>query len=268
MIYIVTVHYRTDKWIDLQMRYIRKHIHEPYRIYACINGVKQKYTDLYYFYSEEEGSHAEKLKYLASEIIPKSNDDDILMFIDGDAFPINSELVPFVKEKITKHKLVAIRRDENAGDIQPHPSFCATTVGFWKQIQGDWGRGYCWKNSQGKEVTDIGGNLLRILNDNNIDWFPLTRTNKKDLHPIWFGIYGNMIYHHGAGFRPPTCRSDATTVLDKIALKIGREFQKHRGLRRVGNKIISGWILIRLPQWERIYRQICMNEQFYLMFQT
>ena len=268
MIYIVTVHYRTDKWIDLQIRYIKKHIHEPYRIYACINGVEQKYTDLYYFYSEEEGSHAEKLKYLASEIIPKSNDDDILMFIDGDAFPISSELVPFVKEKITKHKLVAIRRDENTGDIQPHPSFCATTVGFWKQIQGDWGRGYYWKNPQGKEVTDVGGNLLKILNDNNIDWFPLIRTNKKDLHPLWFGIYGNMIYHHGSGFRPPTCRADAATVLDRIVFKISRQFQKHRGLRRVGDIIISGWILIREPQWERIYRQICMNEQFYLMFQT
>ena len=268
MIYIATVHYRTDKWIDLQMRYIRKHIHEPYRICACMNGLEQQYSDLYYFYSEQEGSHAEKLNYLASEIIPISNDDDILMFIDGDAFPISSELVPFAKEKIAKHKLVAIRRDENARDIQPHPSFCATTVGFWKQIRGDWGRGYCWKNSRGKEVTDIGGNLLKILNDNNIDWFPLTRTNKKDLHPIWFGIYGNMIYHHGAGFRPPTSRAYGVTVLDRIVLKIGRELQKHRGLRPVGDTIISGWIMIRSPQGERIYRQICVNEQFYLMFQT
>ncbi len=268
MIHIATVHYRTDKWIDIQMRYIEKHITEPYRIYACVSGVERNYADLYYFCSEEEGRHAEKLNYLASEIIAKSNDDDILMFIDGDAFPISSELVPFVREKITKHELVAIRRDENNIDIQPHPSFCATTVGLWKQIRGDWGKGYYWVNSRGKEVTDVGGNLLKILNDNNIDWFPLTRTNKKDLHPLWFGIYGNMVYHHGAGFRPPTCSADTATVIDRIAFKISRQFQKHRRLRRVGDIIISGWILLRLPQWARIYRQICTNEQFYLMFQT
>jgi hypothetical protein len=29
----------------------------------------------------------------------------------------------------------------------------------------------------------------------------LTRTNTVDLHPVWFAIYGDVVYHHGAGFR-------------------------------------------------------------------
>ena len=61
--------------------------------------------------------------------------------------------------------LLAVKRLENNGDIQPHSLFCATTVGFWRQINGDWNYGYEWLNNQNRHVTDVGGNLLKILND-------------------------------------------------------------------------------------------------------
>ena len=32
-------------------------------------------------------------------------------------------------------------------------------------------------------------------------WVQLLRTNGSALHPMFFGIYGNVVYHHGAGFR-------------------------------------------------------------------
>jgi hypothetical protein len=99
-----------------------------------------------------------------------------------------------------------VRRDENLGDRQPHPSFCLTTVGFWTAVDGDWHRGYEWTSSTGDRVTDVGGNLLGILSEHGTPWRPLLRTNRVDLDPLWFGIYGDVVYHHGAGFRPPLAR--------------------------------------------------------------
>ena len=99
-----------------------------------------------------------------------------------------------------------MRRSENLGDPQPHPCFCLTTVGFWFEIEGDWSRGYEWESSIGVPATDVGGNLLGILNERDIEWRPLLRTNQVNLDQLWFGIYDNVAYHHGAGFRRKVAR--------------------------------------------------------------
>ena len=122
------------------------------------------------------------------------------MFIDGDAFPI-APIGPFLRDKLERYPLVAVRRDENNGDPQPHPSFCVTTAGFWRGLPGDWRRGHTWTNPQGKQVTDVGGNLLGLLEDAGIEWYPMLRTNKVNPHPLQFGVYEDLVYHHGGGFR-------------------------------------------------------------------
>jgi hypothetical protein len=57
-------------------------------------------------------------------------------------------------------------------------------------------------------TTDVGGNLLRALERAGDDWTPLLRSNRVNLHPLWFGVYGNVVYHHGAGFRWAVGRVD------------------------------------------------------------
>ena len=102
-------------------------------------------------------------------------------------------------------RLVAVQRYENNGDIQPHPCFCVTTIGFWRQIGGDWHAGETWLDRDDNEVTDVGGNLLAILKERDIHWLPLRRVNRVNPHPLLFGLYGDddgpIVYHHGAGFR-------------------------------------------------------------------
>jgi hypothetical protein len=39
----------------------------------------------------------------------------------------------------------------------------------------------------------------------------MLRSNKRDLHPLWFGVYENLVNHHGAGFRKPAMRTDEAT---------------------------------------------------------
>src|SRR5919198_425248 len=54
---------------------------------------------------------------------------------------------------------------------------------------------------QDQKVTDVGGNLLGLLEARGIEWYPLLRTNKVNPHPLQFGVYGDLVYHHGGGFR-------------------------------------------------------------------
>src|SRR5262245_49163010 len=160
MIHIATVHWNTGKWIDIQLSYLQKHLRSPYRIYAWLNDVPSVPPDAFYYTcSEPVVSHAIKLNILADIIYFSSNQgDDILIFLDGDAFPIG-DIELLIDKKLSDHRLIAVQRLENSGDIQPHPCFCATTVGFWKSIGGDWKAGYPWRNNEGRWVSDVGGNL-------------------------------------------------------------------------------------------------------------
>ena len=221
MIRVATVHWRDPRWIDVQLRYLERYLPQPHLVYTDLEGIDvdqhgpkfHHVADLAATKSFENGifSHTEKLNALAQTIAAEADPDDVLLFLDGDAFPIAS-VAPFLEEKLAHWPLAAVRRDENLDDVQPHPAFAATTVGFWQEIGGDWNPGYTWPNSAGKEVTDAGGNLLGILRERGIEWYPLLRTNRRNLRPLWFAVYDDLVYHHGAGFRGGLCRRDREAI--------------------------------------------------------
>lgn len=214
MIHIATVHWRTDRWVDIQLKHLRKHLKTPYRIYAWFNDVTPARLDPFFFTCfEPVKEHEIKLNIMAKVVCALAeSEDDILIFLDGDAFPV-ADLEPFLAEKLPIHKLIAVQRRENNGDTQPHPCFCATTVRFWKQIKGDWKRGHKWQDADGHWITDVGGNLLKQLADEKVNWHPMIRSNRRNPHPVFFAIYDSLVYHHGAGFR------DSVTRLDQAGLK-------------------------------------------------
>ena len=273
MIHIATVHWQTDKWIDIQIRYLKRFIKEDFRIYAFLNDLPSDHSGkFYYSCTEPILKHAVKLNILG-EIIKFCSKDkkDIIIFLDGDAFPVG-DVLKLIMSKIGKHKLLAIQRIENNGDKQPHPSFCATTVGFWIEIKGDWKSGYKWKNNQGKLITDIGGNLLGLLKERNIEWYPLHRTGQLHEHPLWFAIYDNVVYHHASGFRKGHGRityqikgiekirnKPLTKIFDKIpddfiiALK-----EKYHPLKRFKRKVNEKYWRLN----EQVYKKIKTEDPF------
>jgi hypothetical protein len=180
VINVVTVHWKSDKWIDPQLAYLERNISEPYRVFAALRGIDRRHWGRFHFAADLEGDHPQKLKALAKIVMTESDPDDLLVFI--------------------------VRRDENLGDRQPHPCFAFTTCGFWAEIRGGWQKGGTWTNAKGETVTDVGGNLLQKLEERGIEWLPLLRTNTENLHPLWFAVYGHHVYHHGAGFRPRQSR--------------------------------------------------------------
>jgi len=219
LIHVATVHWRNDRWIEPQRQYLERSVEQPFRIWADLEGVAaapgafHHVQDLAASKTFENGifSHTEKLNALAVAIAAEAAPDDLLLFLDGDAFPI-APVDAALAEALARVPLVAVRRDENLDDEQPHPSFCATTVGFWAELGGDWNPGYAWKNAAGKDVTDAGGNLLGLLRERGADWQPLLRTNRVNLRPLWFGVYSDLAYHHGAGFRGGLCRRDREAI--------------------------------------------------------
>lgn len=217
MLHIATVHWETDKWIDIQLEYLQRNIKQPFKTYAFLSGDAIAHSaKFFYACSEPIKEHAIKLNLLANVIeLVAESESDPLIFIDGDAFPVNP-LDDFIAQTLNHSPLAAIQRLENVGDIQPHPSFCITTVGFWKRIDGDWKEGYEWITTQGIPRTDVGGNLLKILNDSQIEWKTLCRTSQLTDHPVMFGIYSDLIYHHGAGFRVPLSRYDRLKPLGTV----------------------------------------------------
>lgn len=254
----MTVHWKDDRWVDIQLKYLNKNINVPFRVYAFLNSLPGNHRSKYFYASTEDiESHAVKLNLLAdmAAMSHSAGQDDWLMFIDGDAFPI-ADIVSFGRDKLGNYPLLAIRRTENNGDIQPHPCFCLTTIGFWKDIDGDWNRGYEWRDPAGRKVTDVGGNLLEILNQRRINWYPMSRSNKRDMHPLWFGIYEDVIYHHGAGFRQPRSRIDSQIHgIEKF----------HPGDRKriVNEKIIRPNTALH----EKVYQSILDDTDFYRYFQ-
>lgn len=212
MIHVLTAHYSTDRWIESQLQYLARNLDRPHRVVADLEGVDDRAGagfDVVTNLSAEAGvsvAHPEKLNRLAEQAVRQSADDDVLMFLDGDAFPI-SPLGDFLSERLERFPLAAVRQDENLGDIQPHPCFCVTTAGFWREIGGDWSPA-AWRDQAGREVVDVGGKLLWILRERGIEWSPLLRTNRHNLHPVLCGVYEDRVYHHGAGFRPAFVRAD------------------------------------------------------------
>jgi hypothetical protein len=187
--------------VDIQRRYLERYVPGEYRVYAFLNGLPAEHSRKFFYSSTEPvKDHATKLNLLSDVIaFAAAEDSDPLIFIDGDAFPI-APLDDMLESLKSEAPLVAVRRAE-LGDPQPHPCFCLTTVGFWRRIGGDWHPGHKWENTAGRKVTDVGGNLLRLLDGGAIAWRALERSNTVNLHPLYFGVYGDVVYHQGGGFR-------------------------------------------------------------------
>jgi hypothetical protein len=200
MLYIATVHYRSPRWIEIQTRHLREHIRVPFETWTSLERIDASYGSHFDRVIEQRGQHPGKLNHLALEIAQVAHEDDLLMFLDGDAFPI-ADPMPLVGDALARAPLVAVRRAENVGDPQPHPCFCVTTVGFWRGLPGDWSGGYTWVGEDGRRDTDVGGNLLRALELDELPWVPILRSNRRNPDPLFFAVYGDILYHHGAAFR-------------------------------------------------------------------
>ena len=71
-------------------QFFKKYIQPPYSVFACLNGIKtEPHTEKFtYINTENIKDHGTKLNLLADKILKQANDDDLILFVDGDAFPV------------------------------------------------------------------------------------------------------------------------------------------------------------------------------------
>lgn len=200
LLHVATIHHKSPRWIEIQAGYLQRHISVPFQTWSSLEGIDRSYASHFDRVLEQRGPQAGKLNHLAREISYVAADDDLIMFLDGDAFPIADPL-PVVMHGLARAPLVAVRRAEVQDEPQPHPCFCVTSVGAWRALRGDWSSGWAWPRENGELVSDVGANLLRALELSQTPWVELLRTNGSKLHPLSFAIYGDVVYHHGEGFR-------------------------------------------------------------------
>lgn len=281
MIHVATVHWRSNSWIDPQLRYLERFLPGPFRVYAFLYRVPGDHSGKFFYSSAEPiKDHATKLDLLGDVITFAADDpSDPVLFLDGDAFPI-APIGPLIEQRLERHRLVAVQRYENCGDLQPHPCFCLTTVGTWRELDSDWHRGAKWVDSEGVRVTDVGGNLLAALDAAGIDWYALRRVNATDVHPLWFALYGDaehgpLVYHHGAGFRASpggrasvyarrqakeTTRAQVTRLVPKLGPLRGvrRRLNPSRGLldsQVAETRMLSDEVFTELQRDEEFWRR-------------
>lgn len=256
MIHIGTVHHRDHRWIEIQLRHLRRGTGEPYRVHASFEGIASRHGQGFDSVlehddlapGEDAGARIElKLEALSAALIEQADPGDLIVFAHGDTLPLPG-WAGETRGLVGAGRLAAVRRDE-MGEPIPHWSFCATTAGFWEEIGGDFGRGPTWSFG-GKEVTDTGASLWKDLERRGVGWRPILRTNRVNLHPVWFGVYGDIVYHHGAGFRVPMSRFDAAAYSD-----LPVPLRNIAGVRRrVANSRLS----------RRMYRRARDDDDFYL----
>lgn len=206
VIHVVTAHVGS-RWIQPQANYLRRHIRTAYRTIAvCDDGDEAAFdATVRCAYTQ----HAPRLDALARHVLDTAAGDDLIVFLDSDAFPISDPLPTVSAALEAGSALVAVRRDEGAGGGWPHPSFCATTVAMWDRLGSTWRAGHI-PDPTADQRTDVGANLLRDLHGR--PWTPLLRSNTTDRHPLFFGVYASIIYHHGAGSRRPWSVTDRLAV--------------------------------------------------------
>lgn len=201
-LFVLSVHFESEYWLQTQRRFLDAYIDVPHeRIFAFANISASNFlpNEVIVPYS---GLHSEGLDLLARRALTEASDDDWLLFLDSDAFPVTliSEVLANAAD------FTAVQRTENLGDPQPHPCFSLVRAGLYERLNASWSAGYYWFDIFGLKRTDVGAGLLESIEKTQLHWTKLRRVNTREYHLLFFAVYGfensaPVVYHHGAGSR-------------------------------------------------------------------
>ena len=238
MLHILTLHLG-DKWIDIQKRELARFISEPYKVYARLGDGEYPKENWKYKYNNQKAkvenskyndgtisydkhkhkfdgaiSGAQHWTYSMGKLIDyvlenhEVKSTDKIMLLDSDAFPI-APISDFLDEKLKEYPFVSAQEPMHEWDrdplyLIPHPMFMLFEA---KHIIEDNLTDYLRDVGKDKNNNWWGG-TTDWLTERGHDYYPLTRSNKIDSHPLYYAIYDDLIYHHWAGSRNMITRPD------------------------------------------------------------
>jgi hypothetical protein len=139
-----------------------------------------------------ERPHPEALDYLARAV---SSSYDYIVTLDTDSFPVDDRwLDVLVGACEDGAALAGVYRTEMAPAIRPfvHVSGLCVRRRDLRALKLSFRRG---------AGQDVGQNITDAFNRLGRQVFPLMRSNAVNFHFLMGGIYGDVLYHHGAGSR-------------------------------------------------------------------
>lgn len=213
MIWFLTPHWKVDRWMKIQHDRITL-LEGAARNFGVLATVppyvptKDYYTGHWVHEPEFNlngksfPNHWLKLDFLFMKCLELgAKEDHVVIFLDGDAFPIGEDFRARIHRALELRKFVFIQED---AEVKPHCGFFACKVRDWR------GMSWCpgpWSmlgpdRQPVKEEFDIGGPLASLC-DPGLSHI-LERTSNphhEEFFATWGDKAGPLVYHHGAGFR-------------------------------------------------------------------
>ena len=160
-----------------------------------------------------ERRHQSALDYLARKV---PSDFDYIVTLDNDSFPVRDDwLDVLVSECERGAALAGVYRDELAPAVHPfvHVSGLCVHKDDLRALNVSFGRNLKYTGERDVEHNqDVGQKITYEFIRLGRTIAPLERSNKVNYHFVVGGIYGDVIYHHGAGGRPTRFRGKASDV--------------------------------------------------------
>ena len=255
MFHIITTFFGRDDWFTIQANHLKKYSSEPYTCYAALderlkslNVIREQYPN-HIFGRVAEGEHWEQVNAMTNSVVLEMmDDDDILVFLDCDAFPCDKEWQKTVRENLSTHDITAVVMRENYHmedrymDV-PHLCFFATTKKTWQENNLQWNivspiTGESYHNPQMgmRDAIRAAGLTVKELN----------RTNEFNAHRVCFGVYGDIVYHHACGVRGFEGKVDEGADVYIRKRKYGLKYEGNSDMARVNFDIwMSVWWAIQ-----------------------
>ena len=200
-------------WLSLCVGKIVEHTPgDAYRLYVWNNSTDDAFVADYLRFipnctlvQAEPGEklghvHAEPLQRLYE--LARTDSMEYFVTLDTDAHPTASGWLQTLIDALEAGAaLSGVYRDELQSAIEPyiHASCLATTREFIE----DYGLrfDYIAPHEAGR-VHDTLSSFTDTARAHDLHVHPLRRSNHRNFHRLMGGIYGNAVYHHGAGSRP------------------------------------------------------------------
>ena len=200
------------RWLELCLRKVREHTSWPrYQVYIWNNNNADAWVPnfvkefpratLVSANPSEKLAHPHAVPLQRLYEMACSDGHDFIIALDSDAHPIRScwitQLVTALDDETV---LAGVWRDELKKEIRPyiHASCLCTSVSFVEanNLRFD----YIAPCDQ--EPHDTLSSFTDKVRELGLGVHKLRRSNLNQAHRLIGGIYGDLIYHHGAGSRP------------------------------------------------------------------
>jgi hypothetical protein len=191
---------RLYPWIDLCLRQVHRWSEgADYEILVLDNtgldehlAALRSYERVRVVSAGEERAHHDAL----DDLVARTRDDvEYILTLDNDAFPVRAGWIGELTAALDGGAALAgVWRDEMAPVIRPyiHPSALCIRRRDLLALDVSFARGV---------AQDVGQNLTDALLAAGRTLHPLRRSNVRNLHFLLGGLYGDLIYHQGAGNR-------------------------------------------------------------------